>query len=271
MKQFVLPAEYAGEDELTLTGRDFHYLHRVRRLGAGDSFAGRGPDGRPYRLTVLDVGTDRLRLRVEAAPASGAGGDAAAGPATSGAAGAAGDPAAELHITLFQCLPKGRLLDRIVRQTVEAGVARLVPVTSAHAVKRVDAAERGAKQLARWRRIAEEAVQQSGRSRLPEVAPVAGFDEIPAIETGGGRIGLAFHEKALADHRIGSYLNAGSREVVLVVGPEGGLSDEEVSLLDRRGFNLVSLGPQVLRTETAALYAVAAVQSIYRELIACST
>lgn len=254
MKQFVLPADYAGEDELTLTGRDFHYLHRVRRLGAGDSFAGRGPDGRPYRLTVLATGTDRLRLRVEAARGSGAGGDAA-----------------ELHITLFQCLPKGRLLDRIVRQTVEAGVARLVPVASAHAVKRVDAAERGAKQLARWRRIAEEAVQQSGRSELAEVAPVAGFDEIPAIEASAGRVGLAFHEKALADRRIGSYLNAGSREVVLVVGPEGGLSDEEVSLLDRRGFNLVSLGPQVLRTETAALYAVAAVQSIYRELIACRT
>jgi 16S rRNA (uracil1498-N3)-methyltransferase len=251
MKQFVLPADYAGGDELIVTGRDFHYLRRVRRLSEGDTLAGRGRDGCAYRLTVLDLGADRMRLRVEDAP----------GPAN----------AAGLRVILYQCLPKGRVLDQIVRQTVEAGVTRIVPVASVHAVKRVDSAERGAKQLQRWRRIAEEAVQQSGRSTMPEVEAVTEFSHIPAIDDEAGQVGLAFHEKALADHRVGGYLNAGSREAVLVVGPEGGLSDEEVSLLDRRGFHRVSLGPQVLRTETAALYAVAAVQSIYRELIACKT
>lgn len=126
----------------------------------------------------------------------------------------------------------------------------------------------GEGKLARRRRIAEEAVQQRGRSTVPAVEPVRDLPELPPVGAGESEIGLLFYEKALADHGIGSYLSAGPRRVAIVIGPEGGLSDDEVDILDRRGFNSVSLGPNVLRTETAAIYAIAAVQSVYRELVA---
>lgn len=276
MKQFVLPAHYAGDSELTVTGRDFHYLHRVRRLGEGDRFAGLLREGTPVELSVVEAGPSSMRLRVERAGGeAGAAGDAPA-PAVGerGHAGGNADAADTRavpdllpQITLYQGLPKAGKLDLIIRQAVEAGVSRIVPVASAHAIARVDGAERSRRKLERWQRIAEEAVQQSGRHSVPSVEPVRELEEIPPVPAAEDEVGLVFHEKALADDGVGGYLDADRRRVLLVIGPEGGLSEEEVSALDRRGFSRVSLGPQVLRTETAALYAIAAVQSVYRELV----
>jgi 16S rRNA (uracil1498-N3)-methyltransferase len=262
MKQFVLPATYAGDGELTVSGRDFHYLHRVRRFSEGDTFPGRSRDGVPYQLTVAEVGSNTMRLLARPAAR-----DAGADGVSAGSA-ASSDAATTPDIVLYQCLPKARTLDQIVRQTVEAGVSRIVPVASRRTVKRLDGGEGSQRKLERWRRIAEEAVQQSGRSTVPAVDPVRDLPELPLVGAEDGEVGLLFHEKALADHGIGSYLSAGPRRVTIVIGPEGGLSDEEVNILVRRGFNPVSLGPNVLRTETAAIYAIAAVQSVYRELVA---
>ncbi|MFO8064346.1 MAG: RsmE family RNA methyltransferase [Spirochaetia bacterium] len=270
MKQFVLPSHYAGEDELTLTGDDFHYLRRVRRVTEGESFAGRGRDGTPYRLTVVSVTESSLRLRVSQSSDAPGGGDGG----SDGGRDGGGSAGRELDITLYQCLPKGRKLDEIVRQATEAGAERIVPVASARAVKRLDDRDRATRRLERWRRIAEEAVQQSGRESIASVEPVCELSQIPSIDSvrdtaadsaGGETRGFVCSEKALAKQSFGGYLNAGLRRVALVIGPEGGLSDEEISSLVRRGFNVVSLGPNVLRTETAAVYAIAAVQSVYRE------
>lgn len=256
MKQFVLPPAYAGETTLTLSGGDFHYLHRVRRMQVGDSIPGRSRDGRAYRLTVVSVGDKSMQLRVDA--------DGAA--ENDGAFGGGG--VEEPDITLFQCLPKGKKLDQIVRQATEAGVHRIIPVKSWRAVSRLDDPARAQKRLARLRRIAEEAVQQSGREHVPRVDEVRSLTEVPPVDPhDGDQEGFVFHEKAIAAPKIGGYLSAGPRRVALVVGPEGGLTEQEVSSLGRRGFNPVSLGPQVLRTETAAVYAIAAIQSVYRELV----
>mgnify|MGYP000185012561 CR=1 FL=1 len=257
MKQFVLPSDYAGEDELTLTGEDFHYLRRVRRVAEGESFPGRGRDGTPYRLTVISAIEGALRVRVSQSS----------------------DPprgSSELSITLYQCLAKGKKFDEIVRRTTEAGVERIVPVASARAVKRFDDHARAERRLERWRRIAEEAVQQSGRESITSVEPVCELSEIPPIDSPsdaqddvprGESRGFVCSEKALAEHSFGRYLKSGLRRVALVIGPEGGLTEQEVSSLVHRGFHVVSLGPNVLRTETAAVYGVAAVQSVYRELL----
>lgn len=261
MKQFVLPADYGGEREIVVTGEDFHYLRRVRRLGEGDRLAGRGRNGEAYDLTVIGVGERCMRLRVISPSADDS---AADGPAVVDSPPSAPAP----PITLYQCLAKGGTFDRIVRQAVETGVERIIPVASAHAVKRVDGAERSAGKLARWRRIAEEAVQQSGRGSLPTVEPVRSLQEIETIGGEPAACGLVFHEKALADRRPGDYLWEGLKRIAVVIGPEGGLADHEVTELEKRGFEALTLGPHVLRTETAAVYAVAAVQSVFRELSA---
>ncbi len=250
MRQFILPADYSGESRLTLRGRSFHYLKNVLRLPIGSSFPGMDTRGARVTLTLVALGKDSCTIAVEPEPASlglNAGGER---------------PDARPRIALFQCLPKGRKMDLIVRQATEAGVHRIVPVLSEHSLARGEADEGG--RLARWNRIVREALQQSGTGHLPLLEGPVPFEAIPAEHAHGGP-GLFFHERPLANKTLHEYLLDAAGEVALVVGPEGGLSSREVALLTDAGFGAIYLGESVLRVETAALYALAAVQVVLLE------
>lgn len=243
MRQFVLPDEYTGGPELVLRGKSHHYLARVLRLHAGDAFAGLDAHGNPVSITIEAIDAASAKLRI--AP-----GDRPDAPEL-------GLP----RITLYQCLPKGRVMDHIVRQAVEAGVQRIVPVLSEHSVARPSVDEASAR-ARRWSRIVREALQQSGTRTIPVVAPLMPFDAIPADHHGSG---LFFHERPLAHKTIHEYLVRNPDEISLVVGPEGGLSEQETELLADAGFGAAYLGRSVLRVETAALFAIAAVLIVLLE------
>jgi 16S rRNA (uracil1498-N3)-methyltransferase len=148
-------------------------------------------------------------------------------------------------------------MDLIVAKATELGVSRIVPLEAEHSVRRT-AASGGE---ARWRRIIMEATEQCGRRRLPELAPACAVEQylrmdppspvLLVCDQGGGARPLA--------EVCGTLL--GAAEVTVLVGGEGGLSPEEVSLATRRGGRRVSLGPRLLRAETAALAALAVVQA----------
>ncbi len=238
----MLPPDYRGESRFRLRGRDFHYLVRVLRLGVGDSFDGLDRAGRRVAIEIREVGSDFCGVEIEPRAA-----EAETGP----------------RLTLFQCLLKGAKMDLVVRQAAEAGVLRIVPVVSGRSVPRLDETDRTAR-AERWSRIAREALQQSGRPDVPAVAPPLPFAEIPG-QLPGGATGLFFHQAPLANKTLHEYLSHKTEEIALVVGPEGGLSAHEAGLLESAGFGAVYLGRRVLRAETAALYAVAAVQTVLLE------
>jgi 16S rRNA (uracil1498-N3)-methyltransferase len=156
-------------------------------------------------------------------------------------------------------------MDLIVRQAVEAGVGRIVPVASERCV----AAEPAAGRLARWRRIAQEALEQSGAGALPALEDPVSLAEAarrfgtPAPDDGAVR--LFFHEGSVGACPLHEILAGDARAVTMLIGPEGGLSEGEVETLRGAGFRQGWLGPTVLRVETAALYAAAAVRTIVRE------
>jgi 16S rRNA (uracil1498-N3)-methyltransferase len=151
-------------------------------------------------------------------------------------------------------------MDLIIRQAVEAGVGRIVPLVSDHAVVRPG--ER-ASRLERWRRIAREAREQSGAARPPVVESPARLDEAVARERGGTRV--FFHEDPAGSVPLHEILAGAGSPVTVLIGPEGGLSPRETALLESSGFRRAWLGDGVLRTETAALFALAAVRTIVRE------
>lgn len=244
MRQFVLPPEYDGGREWTLSGRDAHYLLKVLRLQAGATFPGTDRGGRRFTISLSGVFGESCRLTIDPEVCADGGDDSPA-------------------ITLFQCLPKGQKMDLIIRQAVEAGVGRIVPIASEHSVPQLHEEER-ARKGGRWARIVREAVQQSGARRNTEVSGITPFDAIPAEWNGRG-IGLYFHQAPLANKTLHEYLSGNTDEIALVIGPEGGLSDGEIDLLSNAAFNAVYLGGNVLRVETAALYAVAAVQIVLLE------
>jgi 16S rRNA (uracil1498-N3)-methyltransferase len=157
-----------------------------------------------------------------------------------------------LAVTLVQAVSSGEKMDFTVQKAVELGVAAIHPVLSARCVVRLDG-ERGAKKLAHWRRIAIAACEQCGRNRIPEIAAPVALERYRA--PAGARI-------LLSPAGAGRLAALARSPVVLAAGPEAGFEEAEERLLERAGFAAVRLGSRVLRTETAALAALAALNAL---------
>jgi 16S rRNA (uracil1498-N3)-methyltransferase len=221
----------ASAEELTGTvevaGEDGHHLARVLRLRAGETVtvADGGGSWRPYRVAeVRQAGIVRLE---------------ATGPPDR-------EPAREPNLAVAFALTKGEKPELVVQKLTELGVERIVPVVAERSVARPDAA-RAASTLERWSRIAREAARQCRRATLPVVEPLALLPDL------AGHHGLVVAERGGA--AAGDLGSPPGGEILVVVGPEGGLSDDEVKAL--APWARLDLGPHILRAETAALAAAA--------------
>jgi 16S rRNA (uracil1498-N3)-methyltransferase len=256
MRTFLIPA---GADPLKpfLIGRqESRYLLRVLRLSAGDRFPAMDASGRELELAIGEDTAEGLWLNPVPS------GTESSPPAMPFLAAPADLPGSgDLRITLYQCISKGRRMDAAVRMAAEAGVARIVPVLSERSVART--AQDGEK-AARWARIVREARQQSGSRVNTEISAVIGIENVPADWRERGPA-IFFHERPLAETGLHGYLNDAPPEAAALVGPEGGLSENETRALSRAGWSPAWFGPRVLRTETAAIYAIAALQTVFRE------
>ncbi|MDR2417949.1 MAG: 16S rRNA (uracil(1498)-N(3))-methyltransferase [Treponema sp.] len=255
MKQFILRS---APDELgivRLSGTDYHYLARVRRFTAGTVFNALLPNGETARIRVRAVSGNWLE-----------------GERIADAAPARMQSVAIPLISLFQALPKGTKMDLIVRQAVECGVAEIVPFTSAHSVPKIaDDKDR----IARWERIVREARQQSGSSVATVVHAPLSFDGLlqhwnaMQEQHGAGVKGIMLHplvaQAALVSFHACLEHSDTCKSIALAVGPEGGFSPNEASRFAAAGFTALTLGNTILRTETAAVYAVAAIRIILLE------
>jgi len=162
-----------------------------------------------------------------------------------------------LRVTLVQAVSSGERMDLTVQKAVELGVAAIRPVLTEKTVVKLDATRSAAK-AEHWRRIVISACEQCGRNRLPEVFPAAPLADYCRSASSGTRLLLS--PSAESGMRAGA---AGiQREVILAAGPEAGFSAGEEALLVGAGFVPVRLGPRVLRTETAALAALAALNAL---------
>jgi 16S rRNA (uracil1498-N3)-methyltransferase len=261
MKQFILSAMPDAGGFVYITGRDFHYLSRVKRLRPGAVFDALLPNRESAQIGVVSLAGGCLtgeRLPPEA-------------PGTlreSYKDSRAEAPVALLPpLVLFQALPKGAKMDLIIRQAAEGGVTEIVPFISAHSMSRPEDA---ACRLERWRRVIREARQQSGSRIATVVREPATFDALLEYwEEMKGKyerpMGLLFHQDPLEQGSFHQYLDKYPDLVVFVVGPEGGFSPEEVSRYMVAGFKPLTMGDTVLRVETAALYAQAAIRIILLE------
>jgi 16S rRNA (uracil1498-N3)-methyltransferase len=243
MKQYVLPDTFKGGTELELTGEDYHYLCHVIRKKTGDSFPGLDKNGNLLNLTIIQILKNSCLLKIDTI---------------------SGKNSDHVEITLVQCLPKGKKMDLIIRQAVEAGIKRIIPVMSDHAVPKFDNSRDIEKKRQRWEKIAIEAMQQSGSKIIPEICSFVTMDDIPPIWNECGP-GLFCHQVRIDNNSLHKCLNEKINQVYIVIGPEGGISEREVNLLKDAGFKSIYLGDNVLRAETAALFATAAINVILLE------
>ena len=162
-----------------------------------------------------------------------------------------------LVIALAQCVSSGDRMDATLQKSTELGVSRIVPIASGRSIVRLSS-DRADRRVAHWRNVVIAACEQCGRNRVPEIGAIIGFDGfLGQAATDGLRLLLAPD----ADRDL-KQLEPPSK-VTLLVGPEGGLAPEERQRAERSGFIPVRFGPRVLRTETAPLAAIAAMQALW--------
>ncbi len=232
MPRLYVEAELLPGTMIDLPEAAAHHAARVLRLGDGDTvvlFDGRGGE---YAARLAMPGRGRVQAQTGALSAV--------------------ERESPLEMTLVQGVSSSDKMDFTVQKAVELGVAAIQPVLSAKSVVRLSA-EREAKKLAHWRRIAIAACEQCGRNRVPEVRDPVALDRYRAA--GGTKI-------LLSPSGSGKLAELAKGPVVLAAGPEAGFSAEEERMLLRAGFTPVRLGPRVLRTETAALAALAALNAL---------
>ena len=222
--------------ELALPEGPAAHLVRVLRLVAGDACVLFNGDGHDYAARVVAVTKRELRVAVESATAV--------------------DNESPLAITLVQGVARGEKMDLILQKATELGVTRFVPVWSQRSEVKLDEA-RAAKRVAHWRGVVVAGCEQCGRARVPGVAaPLPLTAALDALPPGGARLTLdptgASNPATLATPPGG---------FVLAVGPEGGWSPLDRDQLAAAGFSGMRLGPRILRTETAGLAAIAALQA----------
>ena len=219
---------------LTLEGVAANHVTRVLRLRAGDAltlFDGRGGE---YAACVEALRRDAVLVEV------GEHHDR--------------DPESPLAITLLQGISRGERMDWVVQKATELGVRRLVPVVTERTVVRLDERQ-AANRVRHWRAIAIAACEQCGRNRVPEIEDPVSLDSLQQVLPQRGlRIVLAPDGKL----RVGDLLPA--EGIAVLIGPEGGLTETEHRRALDGGFLALRLGPRVLRTETAAVAVLAALQ-----------
>lgn len=237
LARFFVEQSQINGDRVELTGADVHHLRDVLRLKPGDVITVLDGANREYRvqLEVVDSGhAEGLILSSNLRPT---------------------EP--RVMLTLAQCLPKGDKMELVLQKGTEIGYAAFIPVISERSIVKLDA-DRAAKKGERWRKIVQSAAEQAGRARLPEVHPIHSwqllcdrfkeFDLVLLPWEGEETTGL---KETLQAKKFAS--------VLIIIGPEGGLAVDEVEKARSHGAITVSLGPRIMRTETAGLAAGVAV------------
>ena len=225
--------------EVALPTQASEHVARVLRLAAGDPLTLFNGDGFDYGATITHAGKRELLVQVENQQAV--------------------DRESPLRLTLAQGVARGEKMDLIVQKATELGVARIVPLLTERSEVKLDAA-RAEKRLAHWRAVAASACEQCGRARLPEILPAQALPAWLASLDGDAAMRLALLPEAAASARE---LRPDGNGALLVVGPEGGLGERDVALLHEADFTGLRLGPRILRTETAGLAAMAALQALH--------
>ncbi len=216
-----------------------NHLVRVLRLGVGDALVLFNGDGRDYAARLISVEKRGARAEV------------------TGVAAVANE--SPLRITLAQGIARGEKMDWVLQKATELGVAAIVPLQTERTEVKLDA-DRADKRLAHWSGVLAAACEQCGRARLPVLSAPA---TLAAWAAGAGD-GLKLALDPEGELTLATL--PPSDAVTLVVGPEGGLSERDLATLRAAGFRGLRLGPRILRTETAGLAAIAALQALHGDL-----
>lgn len=234
------PQPLLSTETVELSGQTRHYLARVLRLSVGDSVILFDGDGREYPGEIIEVQSKRIIARLgESRPAGNE---------------------SPLKITLVQAISRGERMDYSLQKATELGVSCIQPLVSQRVEVRLDE-KRKAKRLQHWKGVVISACEQSGRAVVPEVLQPCLLDEWLAVADTSKSLVL----DPTAKMRLSEF-SEGHKNVSVLVGPEGGFTEIELEHVKAKGVTPLSLGPRILRTETAGPVAIAVLQVVAGDL-----
>jgi len=245
MPRIFLPLKADASDEIRITGEKARHLITVLRCRVGDSLSLFDGKGTTYKARIKGItGRDVIVEIVHAVE------DYAESPLT---------------ITLIQGLLKGEKMDLVIQKTTELGIGEIIPAITERSQIRET------RKISRWRKIAEEAAEQCGRSAVPVIQDVISYRDLftrssPHASRLDKTFGLIFWEEGGNPLPECCSREDTSSSLVIAIGPEGGFTGEEIAMAVAGGFSVASLGRRILRAETAAIAATALVQFLYGDL-----
>ena len=242
MSRIYIPPERIGGEGISLQSKEARYILAVLRLGSGDEVTVFDGEGREYRTLLTEdyEGGVYLSIQEELSP----------------------ERESPLRITLGQGLLKGEKMKFVIQKATELGVDRIIPIMSSRSIPVVEG-ERETLRIERWCRIAQEAAKQCGRTVVPEIASI---QELGDVLPQGDDTGVILWEKEPTPLRDVIEEIDPKGEITLLIGPEGGFSEEEVSTAQGSGFLVAGLGQRILRAETASLSVLSILQHRFGDL-----
>lgn len=234
-KFFIDKVNFKGNNILINDKEDINHIIKVLRLGANNTIIVCDGAGNDYKSVIRGISKNEIVTEIEECIAS------------------SNEPS--ICVTLFQGIPKSDKMEYIIQKAVELGVNRIVPVVTKRTIVKIDSNTGGNNKVSRWQRIAYEAAKQCGRGVIPSVSEPLSFRQ-------------AIKELSRMDIRFMPYENEtrnnlretlegidGDSTAGIIIGPEGGFSDDEAQLAVEEGVSTVTLGTRILRTETAGITA----------------
>jgi 16S rRNA (uracil1498-N3)-methyltransferase len=232
MARFFVSEDLIKNNTVTVTGSDVKHITKVLRLKPGAVISLLTENGSEFEAKITEINNWAVECSIIAQKQV--------------------STEAPVRITLYQGLPKADKMEMIIQKSTELGVVSIVPVICDRSIAKIDEKKASIK-VARWQRIAEEAAKQSRRSVIPVVREVLNFkDALSQLDETVLAI-MPWEEEQNGGIKKVLITNKNKEAVALFIGPEGGFTSEEAALAREKGVFLVSLGPRILRTETAGI------------------
>ncbi len=229
MHRFFADASQINNGAVEITGDDVSHITKVLRLRQGDEVCVCDKSGTDYICTIDDVTKDKVTLKVISSELS--------------------KTESKINITLYQGVAKGEKMDYIIQKCVELGVKSFVPIITKRTVVKI---ADGNKKVQRWQKISQEAAKQSMRGIIPEVCMPMNFsDAVKKIASNDNAINIMAYENEINTTLKEILKQSNFTDINIIIGPEGGFEESEAQLARESGIYTVTLGPRILRTETA--------------------
>ncbi len=235
MQRYFVSTQQIAAESIQITGGDVHHLKNVMRARVGDQIICCDGKGTDYFVEIEQIHSQYILCRIlKQLPSQ-------------------GEPQTEIIVA--QSLPKGDKFEMILQKGTEVGAVSFLPFVSRRTVVKLDP-KKATKKVERWQRIAKEAAEQAHRGRIPDlVAPLSWQELLAEVK----KVDLALIAYEKGGQPLERLLFPSAARILLIIGPEGGFTEQEIAEATAAGAHVLTLGPRILRTETASLVALSCI------------